>query len=309
MANDDIQGTVLDEAGNPIEGAIVELTLSNGDSGDGAVYTTTDANGDFIFEGHPQGDGTSKEWHIKTYYEDGGGAYNVRSRPKVSAALPEGGLIPDSAASQFKFDEGSGTTLTNEFSGQPDATINGAGWISDGDLVSGFGLDFGGGSDYIEINSNYGFVDGSSQFSFAKTINLENADFDEMVWNQSDGSNYIFAVNVSANTSGDITAGYFDGSAWMFERSISPSSPTSRLRLGVAFDPINDDANLFINGSQLSDSDDSGGANGSLTSGNYIGAKTNDLDYASMVGDNPVWYDTILTESDFQQDYDAQPWS
>lgn len=101
MANDDIQGTILDEAGNPIEGAIVELTLADGESGDAAVYTTTDANGDFIFEGHPQGDGTSKEWHITAYWEDGSGSYNTYSKPNVSASLPEGGVIPDSALDQF----------------------------------------------------------------------------------------------------------------------------------------------------------------------------------------------------------------
>jgi len=237
---------------------------------------------------------------------DGSTASEVLA-PDGSRVFP---AIPDSAVSQFRFDDGSGTTLTNVFSGQPDATINGPDFVADSDLVGAFGLDFvAANNDFVEINSNYGFVDGSKDFSFAITINLDNASADEVIWSGSDGSNYIFSVNVSANTSGDIAAGYFNGSNFVYERSISPANPQSRLRLGVAFDNTNDDADLFINGSQLSDSADSGGVNGSLTSGNYIGAKTNDLDFTDMVADNPIWYDDLLTETEFGQDYDAQPWS
>lgn len=100
MTDNDIRGTVTDETGNPIEGAVVALIPDEESGGDNALYTTTDANGEYLFGAHPQGDGTTQQWHIVAQYQDGGGSYNTLSRPNVSAALPEGGLIPDSVEYQ-----------------------------------------------------------------------------------------------------------------------------------------------------------------------------------------------------------------
>lgn len=102
MANDDIQGTITDEAGNPIEGAVVALIPDEGQDGARVIYRTTDANGDFVFEGHPQGDGTTQLWHVVAQYDDGGGSYNTVSKPNISAPLPQGEIIPDSGV--FRWD-------------------------------------------------------------------------------------------------------------------------------------------------------------------------------------------------------------
>jgi hypothetical protein len=109
MANDDIQGTITDEADNPIDGAPVALIRDEGDGGDDVVYTTTDANGDYLFEGHPQGDGTTQEWHVVAHFEDGSGSYNTYSKPNVSADLPEGGIIPPGTIDNFESADGSST--------------------------------------------------------------------------------------------------------------------------------------------------------------------------------------------------------
>ena len=88
MAQDDIQGQVVDGAGNPVSGAIVELTKSYQSSPlDEQVVrrTTTDANGNYIVEFHPDGDGTTQEWHVSCYNHDGSAYVNSFNNPGVTA--------------------------------------------------------------------------------------------------------------------------------------------------------------------------------------------------------------------------------
>jgi hypothetical protein len=102
MAQDDIQGQVVDAQGNPVDGAIVELTKSYQSSPlDEQVVrrTTTDANGNYIFEFHPDGDGTTQEWHVSCYNHDGTAYVNSFNNPGVTADLPSN-AIPDSVVSR-----------------------------------------------------------------------------------------------------------------------------------------------------------------------------------------------------------------
>jgi len=99
MAQDDIQGQVVDAQGNPVSGAIVELTKSyqSSPTGQEAVQrTTTDSNGNYIFTGHQEGDGTTQEWHVSCYNHDGTAYVNSFNNPGVTADLPSN-AIPDSA--------------------------------------------------------------------------------------------------------------------------------------------------------------------------------------------------------------------
>jgi len=102
MAQDDIQGQVVDAQGNPVDGAIVELTRSYQSSPDsrGDVFrTTTDSNGNYIFTGHQEGDGTTQEWHVSCYNYDGTAYVNSFNNPGVTADLPSN-AIPDSEVLQ-----------------------------------------------------------------------------------------------------------------------------------------------------------------------------------------------------------------
>jgi len=92
MADTDITGTVFDESGVPQPGATVALMLTEVDSE--VVYTTTDANGDYQFSSHPDGDGSSKNWHVVGYYEDTDGEYNGFSEPYISAELSGSAQTP-----------------------------------------------------------------------------------------------------------------------------------------------------------------------------------------------------------------------
>jgi hypothetical protein len=97
MAQDDIQGQVVDGAGNPVSGAIVELTKSyqSNPVERGDVFrTTTDSNGNYIFIGHQEGDGTTQEWHVSCYNHDGTAYVNSFNNPGVTADLPSN-AIPD----------------------------------------------------------------------------------------------------------------------------------------------------------------------------------------------------------------------
>jgi len=126
MAQDDIQGQVVDGSGNPVEDAIVELTRSYQSSPTGAEAvrrTTTDSNGNYIFTGHPDGDGTTQEWHVAAYSHDGTAYVNSFNNPGVTADLPEI-VIPDSGVAYYLFDESSGPTANDSWNSY-DATTSG----------------------------------------------------------------------------------------------------------------------------------------------------------------------------------------
>jgi len=148
MAQDDIQGQVVDAQGNPVDGAIVELTKSyqSSPTGQEAVQrTTTDSNGNYIFEGHPDGDGTTQEWHVSAYNHDGTAYVNSFNNPGVTADLPSN-TIPDSAILQpvpgdldhFTGDTGSYSINNNSPVSEGDYSMK----VNDGaEIVSTSGLD------------------------------------------------------------------------------------------------------------------------------------------------------------------------
>lgn len=102
MAQDDIQGQVVDPSGNPVSGAIVELTKSfesNPVEEQTVLRTTTDSNGNYIFEFHPDGDGTTQDYHVSCYNHDGTAYVNSFNNPGVTADLS---ALPDSVVDNFE---------------------------------------------------------------------------------------------------------------------------------------------------------------------------------------------------------------
>lgn len=104
MADTDIRGQLTDADGVAIENATVALIPNYASDNNRVVYTTTDANGEYVFDEHPQADGTSKEWHVAFRYDDNTGKYNFPSKPYVSAKLDIS--IPDSAIAHYTAAEG-----------------------------------------------------------------------------------------------------------------------------------------------------------------------------------------------------------
>lgn len=149
MAQDDIQGVVTDENGDPVQDAVVAL-FPNGGTEETVVYTTTDSNGEYLFDSHPYGDGTTQQWHLAARYDDGSGNFNSLSLPYVSADLPSS-AIPDSAIHHYPTDEGSGTTLTDNVAAA-DGTINGATWDDNEGGRGGWVLAYDGVDDNTDLS-------------------------------------------------------------------------------------------------------------------------------------------------------------
>jgi len=136
MAQDDIQGQVVDAQGNPVEGAIVEVTPARRDDSEleeNVVRVSTNSNGEYRVWYHPQGDGTTQEWHVSCYNYDGTAYVNSFNNPGVTADLPSN-VIPDSRELQSRYDV---TALA----------------LSDGDPVSTWGDSSGNGFDLTQTTA------------------------------------------------------------------------------------------------------------------------------------------------------------
>jgi len=115
MAQENIEGVATDPSGNPLQDAVIALFLTNKQATDGEIknvqYTRTDSNGKYVIKDHPDADGSSQEWHVAGYYEDGTGEFNALSKPSVSASV--GPTIPDSVVSRPQ--DGSSFSSPNSF--------------------------------------------------------------------------------------------------------------------------------------------------------------------------------------------------
>jgi len=114
MASDNIEGTATDSSGNPLQDAVIALFLTNKNANDGDIndvkYTRTNSNGNYVIKDHPDADGTSQEWHVAGFYQDGTGEFNALSKPSVEASV--GLKIPSSLVSRTA-DNGNGNNTTN----------------------------------------------------------------------------------------------------------------------------------------------------------------------------------------------------
>jgi len=186
MAQDDIQGQVVDGAGNPVEDAIVELTRSyqsNPADEQVVLRTTTDSNGEYRFFYHPDGDDTTQEWHVSAYNHDGTAYVNSFNNPGVTAEL-RSNAIPDSVVTQqltawYRFEDGDARDYASNdeypdqswddstaYDGTVTATYEDAGGITDFETGANSGaFDFDGVDDNIS-NTGLTKFDGSNANDF-----------------------------------------------------------------------------------------------------------------------------------------------
>jgi hypothetical protein len=108
MASDDIQGQVTDSNGNAVTNAVVALWSQSNPNN--VVTTQADASGNYLFEDHPDGDGTSQNWHLAAY-DPSDGTRQFPSLHSVSAQLLP--AIPDSVVSRP--DDNFTSNLTDAF--------------------------------------------------------------------------------------------------------------------------------------------------------------------------------------------------
>ena len=220
------------------------------------------------------------------------------------AEIDVGAAIPDSAIHQWPFDEGSGESVADSI-GDIQGSVNGPTFISDG-WEGGSALDFdGGGTDDVTFDSLVDETGVDSTFSVAITTDLNNTN-DQFIWTHRRSGSDRWVLQVVNNSLQFVG---WDGSR--FGVAIN-TVPTSRTRIGVAFDGPAQTAEIYFNGESQS-SDETGIEAGSLPQidgihnlGRRIDADDNAQD---GVSDNPIVYSDLLTGSEFVNDYESQPWA
>lgn len=86
MTEYDIQGTVTDVDGNPVQG--VPVYLVNEENVNNVVSTTTDSNGDYIFESHPDVQASNDTYFVAAGgYNSNNNLVTSTSNPNVTADL------------------------------------------------------------------------------------------------------------------------------------------------------------------------------------------------------------------------------
>jgi hypothetical protein len=211
--------------------------------------------------------------------------------------------IPDSAIHQWPFSQGSGSTAYDDI-GSNDGSITGATWQSDSYAEGGYELSFDGTDDYVAM-SVISELDYNSDWSVCITVGpsgpQNSATFVGFTKN---GGDYRFCVGQNSGETGVTTT---NPNTHNYSLGYEP---TSKYRLGVGWDSSNTSWVMYVDGTQEGSS---GWSSRVETTGNAdeftVGSRPGGDRNWSGVADNPVVYNKLLSSSEFQQDYDAQPWS
>ena len=212
-------------------------------------------------------------------------------------------VIPDSAVNQWKYAEGSGTTVADSIGSVTGSTTGGVTWVSDTNAVGDYRLSLDGTDDRVEFSKN---IDQYSEVMIAFTlddtttaptnddaiIGWEQADgfgevrisdggsVDEWGWNVGDGSTQVFA---------DPTTDVFDGNKHRISVWINEGT-----EIGIAVDGTVEDTTSF-------------GTTGNISNTHYVGYQERQDAYVALDIDNEIIY-TDSSDATIQQDYDSQPW-
>jgi hypothetical protein len=184
MANDDIQGTITDSNGNSISNAVVTLFLNNNPNK--AITTQADSNGNYIFNNHPDGDGTTKNWHLAAY-DPNDTSRQFKSLHSVSASLADS--IPDSAVSRWTLnDTDTGSGKTTDSWGGNDATLNNG--VTTGIVGANQTYNTGEGHSY----------DGTGDDAITQNAGVTSFPFTLAVWTKTSSSGVVISIH-GGNTS------------------------------------------------------------------------------------------------------------
>jgi len=243
---------------------------------------------------------------------DGASASEVIA-PDGSAVF--GNAIPDSAIYRWKFNEGSGSTVNDS---DPDGdgstengTINGASWISDSSYLGGTALDFNStNSDNVSFFPVSALDASTTSFSCALTVNPDNETQSAILQSAYEGGVDRAVIGIGNS---EIFAGTrINGSQFgKVESSIGDISTAGNIRVCYTFDSGNDSGQLFINGSDDTNSSSFDLRNISHTNDALtIGTENDGTDqpYDGIV-DDVIVYTSVLSPSEAQSDYEVQPYS
>jgi hypothetical protein len=226
-----------------------------------------------------------------------------------------GSEIPESAIHQWKFSDGSGTTATDSEDSN-DLSLSGPTWVSDTSAEGDYVLDFDG-TDDTANGSAVSALGGNNAHSFAITLDLDNYVTDPtgvgnilVNTNKAGGQPVIDTVGISfgKSTSNRYEISIVDSSENITEGSADISGYSGFTRFCHTFDPSGPTLTVYINGSQVSIDNNGSNWDGADT-GIYFGHNGKDNKYGDGRMDCPIVYDTELSKSEVQNDYNNQPWS
>jgi len=224
--------------------------------------------------------------------------------PDGNVVFEAGPDIPDSAVYRWQFSAGSGSTASDSI-GNNDGTINGATWVS-GTWQGGNTLDFDGINDYISL-SKVSEVGVNQQFTIAATVELDTTSNQTDIWSQTDTSSGGNRVALKEN-GGKFVLTSFDGSTRVVNRETSTFSTGVKYRVVGVFDGTNNVGEIYVN-SVKEDNADAGAAGLSNIDHHEIGRDSQNAIYFDGRIDDVIIYSSLLTTSEIERDYNAQPWS
>lgn len=318
MASDDIQGQVTDGTGNAVANAVVALW--NQDNPAEVITTQADSNGNYIFEEHPDGDGTSQNWHLAAY-DPNDGSRQFPSLHSIDSQLPPD--IPDSVIHRWPIDEGSGTTVIDTV-GNADGTINGPTWVTD-TYLGGAALDADGTDDFVETTTLGDWASAHLSTSAGLAFTFETTSSGGMFigTERSDGDNRIRVANGEFGVgSGNVNFYIQDdtGTEAAIATDIGGLNDGGRYRIYWVKDGTNvTDWQIWVgDGTGVSQVATQTPRTGTADTWQKfadpitffaMNSSGNKQNFQSGVMDSVLVFDAAPTQSVIEQDYNNQPWS
>lgn len=273
-----------------------------------------ESDGYLVTDSRSEDDGDTLAWDTTSDWEGYQDAEDIKIDSGV-VKLATG--IPDSAIHQYKLDEGSGSTAADSI-GDNDLAISGASWYSNG-FTGGYALDFDG-TDDEAVGDYIPECGGESAFSIAFTLDLDKCgdrDADDTkteILQNMKNSDRDDSIGISFgnddSTVGDIEVDLRDGDSNRVDgRLYDVSDESGLIRVVYTWDGSGT-GNMYVDTVE----DSTGGASpaGNITGvsgGSMTFASTDGGEYGDVALDNVIFYDSELTSSEVQDDYDAQPWT
>jgi len=209
--------------------------------------------------------------------------------------------IPNSAIHQWPLDEGSGTTIGDEI-GTMTGTLTGGTWIT-GTYYDGNALDLST-SDFIGLTTTSAGSN-SANFSVCITLEIDDLTVEQEIWTHNLSNNDRFGLG-AGRTSGVIACSTFNGSS-LSNASVSSAATTNRIRVGVRHRASDRNIDIFVDG--VNEVDGTNRVGLSSDTGHRIGDRPDGIRGYSGVVDNPIMYNTYLSDQEMEDDFKIQPWS
>jgi len=228
--------------------------------------------------------------------------------------------IPDSAIHQWKFDEGAGTTVADSI-GSADGSVSGPAWVS-GEYIGDNALN-GDGTDDIVETTTLGSFGSNLGTGWSVALTVENAGAGRFaVVNSSDRT--LCEVSIGARNAGSLRLvlrradANTDGDSLDIETTGGHLNDGNKHRaVWVSRDPSISGTEFWVDGSEVTgrttEIDDLSGSTFSNFEYPWLWfARNNDGSpdaHFDGIIDEPMMFDSGLSSSEIQSDYDRQPWS